>query len=445
MDDIDLPHPHAFSDAALIFPDRKLDTMMDLSGHGASNGATATQHEGLVNTPFLGVEWFQDQPHQVPSTAPVYQQQIHQQGPSINGTMAPPPNLHAAIQALQQRMTQMESENVSLRNRLAGQAGPSKSSSPNMDKDRGHEHSMRERVVLPSSVKKGGKNDKGRKTLRIVVPDKAEKSKPKVGLPTPLTLSGNALLRGQGFMLGVPVTPQRKGPPNPASQPNTSLTKRKTHSLDKMMPPSHVHIPQVPITDTELIVFFFQSLARPSVSIRLYARGWGPKSIIDALHEHRAVDPPYLRNTCSVKCTTAIKLGKKKYGDAWEETYKHVFSLCGDSKATELITMATDEISREVDFDIRKLTNGLTRYPKPDGDAGIFSICVQYCAVNNAPYTLKNVWKLAKDLQEGRIPNHPPSPDPATLYSKPKPRERKRKRAQKEQEVEHSGADDDAE
>jgi hypothetical protein len=115
-------------------------------------------------------------------------------------------------------------------------------------------------------------------------------------------------------------------------------------------------MPLVPLTDTEIIVYFFNSLTRPIVSLRLYARGWGPTNICDALNSHRNIVPEYLRNTCSVKCTTAIKKGKEKYGEEWETTNRLIFEdlvNCRDDKATDMIRLSPDEMSKAVDFEVR--------------------------------------------------------------------------------------------
>lgn len=162
----------------------------------------------------------------------------------------------------------------------------------------------------------------------------------------------------------------------------------------------------VPLTDTEVIVYFFNSLSKPIVSLRLYARGWGPASIVQCLNNHRDVDPPYLRNTASVKCTTAIKLGEKLYGPDWETEYRKVFVTAEDPKATDLIR-ADDRVM--VDYDIRALTASLKMHPEGE-EAGIFTQCVKYCIENDAPYTMSNVHQLAIDLQNGNIPQHPASP-----------------------------------
>ncbi|OSS52865.1 hypothetical protein B5807_02823 [Epicoccum nigrum] len=141
------------------------------------------------------------------------------------------------------------------------------------------------------------------------------------------------------------------------------------------------------------------------VSLRLYARSWGPASIVQALNDHRLIEPPYLRNTCSVKCTTAMKSGKKIFGENWENEFRAVFAGADDGKATDL--MRTNENS--VDYDVRALSTNLKGFPAGE-DAGIFTHCVKYCIENNAPYTMSNVHQLAMSLQNGMVPQHPASP-----------------------------------
>lgn len=181
------------------------------------------------------------------------------------------------------------------------------------------------------------------------------------------------------------------------------------------MPPQNVQLPMIPLTDTEVIVYFFNSLSKPVVSLRLYARGWGPASIVQCLNDHREVDPPYLRNTCSVKCTTAIKLGRKLYGDEWEEEHRAVFGDAENPKATDLIR--ADE-NATVDYSIRALGVNLKKHPTGQ-EAGIFTECVKYCIENNASYAMSNVFQLAIDLQDGNVPQHPASPALSDLAPAP--------------------------
>lgn len=225
-----------------------------------------------------------------------------------------------------------------------------------------------------------------------------------------------------------PTTPNRIGP-NSTTKVTTSILKRKIHNLNQILPPPYVQIPIVPLTDTEVIVYFFKSLARPIVSLRLYARKWGPASIVAALNEHRDIEPKYLRNTCSVKCTTAIKKGNEKYGEEWEETHRIVFSEATDSKATDMIHLSGDEIEHAVDYDLRSLSVGMIKHPKDGVDGGIFTRCVKYCDETGAAYTMSTVWQLAADLQAGRTPNHPVSPVVEDFADPNHHRQKKQKKA----------------
>jgi hypothetical protein len=178
-----------------------------------------------------------------------------------------------------------------------------------------------------------------------------------------------------------------------------------------MVPPAHAQLPLLPLTDTELIVYFFNSLCRPIVSLRLYGRGWGPAAICQVINTHRIVEPEYLRNTCSVKCTTAIKKGRDKYGADWETENRAIFGdkvNTNDEKATDMIRLDKDELAVAPDFEIRALCLGLRKHPGP-ADGGIFTQCVKYCEGSGAEYNLSNVWQLASHLVEGRAPNHSPT------------------------------------
>lgn len=363
-------------------------------------------------------------------------------------------NVHAAVLQLQSRMTKLENENELLHSMLAqgaevietrpytAQAAQhstqdrdninKRSCSPSHTPEEYRSHgdlAMSLRGAATSSARKKG----ARKHLQIQIPGKMFTSSQIAGLPTPLsraavrifqdyfqllfkantkpqtTLSAGTTAPVSSFPK-MPVTPGRIGPHNTGKKSVTSINKRGNHNLDKTMPPPYAQIPMVPLTDTEIIVYFFQSLSRPMVSLRLYARNWGPRNIVEVLHDHREIEPPYLRNTCSVKCTTAIKKGKDKFGDDWERAYREVFSQAFDEQATDLVHLEDDELMHAMDYDIRSLSVGIKKHPKLGVDGGIFTQCVQYCHEHNAPYTLNNVWQLAADLQYERIPQHPPSP-----------------------------------
>ena len=142
------------------------------------------------------------------------------------------------------------------------------------------------------------------------------------------------------------------------------------------------------------------------VALRLYSRKWGPASIVNALNDHRQIEPTYLRNTCSVKFTTSIKKGRDKFGEDWERTNRDIFSEADDIRATDLIQLSEEEEDFGVDYDIQDLCLGLKKHPEEHVDGGIFTRCVKYCEANNAPYTMNDVWELAADLEMGRTPKH---------------------------------------
>lgn len=186
-----------------------------------------------------------------------------------------------------------------------------------------------------------------------------------------------------------------------------------------MVPATYAELPLLPLTDTEIIVYFFNALGRPMVSLRLYARGWGPSQICDALNSHRKIEPEYLRNTCSVKCTTAIKKGREKFGENWEAENRAKFentAVYSDDRATDMIRLAPDERSRASDFEIISLCQGLKKHPG-EADGGIFTRCVKWCEENDGRYKLSNVWELASALDAGQVPKRIPSSGSSTSSS----------------------------
>jgi hypothetical protein len=183
-----------------------------------------------------------------------------------------------------------------------------------------------------------------------------------------------------------------------------TMNKRAIHDLARSIPPSYALIPLLPLTDTEIIVYFFNSLSRPAVTLRLYGRDWGPASIVETLNAHREIQPPYLRNTCSVKCNTAIKAGRNQFGGQWEDVNRAVFGLADDFKATDMISIKDGETT--ADYELLSLCVNLKKHPDPEV-SGIFTECVKYCERTKAPYTLSNVGELAEDLIAGRTPKHP--------------------------------------
>lgn len=157
-------------------------------------------------------------------------------------------------------------------------------------------------------------------------------------------------------------------------------------------------IPCVPLTDTEIIVFFYQCVARPVVAMRLYSRAWGPAHITEVLNNHRDVN--YLRNTCSVKCVTAINKGKTAYGPEWAVEMAAAFKEADDARATDLIQLTGAEVDSDklVDADIRSLAVGVKKFPELGKDGGLFTRCVRWCVEHDVAYTLSTVDKLAEQL-----------------------------------------------
>jgi hypothetical protein len=190
------------------------------------------------------------------------------------------------------------------------------------------------------------------------------------------------------------------------------LAKRSVHNLSKTMAPATTQMPQMPLTNVELIVYFFNSISRPVVALRLYAQNEGPASITAILNEHRNTKPPYLRNTCSVKCVTAIRRGKELYGPQWELQYRAMFvdamemqdKESGLLKATELIRIPEEESEDATDIDVLELLRGLSKHPQENDGRGWFTSCVEYCEENRLHWPLSEIHVLAAELHAGRRP-----------------------------------------
>ncbi|KAF7679050.1 hypothetical protein GT037_002798 [Alternaria burnsii] len=289
---------------------------------------------------------------------------------------------------------------------------------------------FRSKLTTSKKSKKGEKT-RARKALKVKIPDGKKNAAPSItttpskkidsgyltgnmsGFPNLTTPTSDQLTGTMGSMYLTtpvssyprsPVTPGRIGPPSTQKRGVTSVNKRKNHSLKESMPPSRAMVPNVPLTDTEVIVYFFQSLARPQVALRLYSRHWGPAGIVEILNTHRDIEGGYLRNTCSVKCITAINRGKEKYGGDWEESFRSRIEEADDITATDMIQHKDDELEGVVDYDIRDMGKGLLKHPKEGEDGGIFTRCVKYCIEHDADYTLANVHLLALALQGGIDP-----------------------------------------
>jgi hypothetical protein len=244
-----------------------------------------------------------------------------------------------------------------------------------------------------------------------------------MGLPTaPLPTA----LPTPTFNTKFALTPGIVGPNKVIKRTGTSINKRKMHNLDKIMPPANAYVPTLPLTDTEVIVYFFNSLSRPIVALRLYARNWGPAHIADALNSHREIEGGYLRNTASVKCLTAIKKGKTMYGEDWDQIQRPILESANDLRCTDLMQLSRSEAKTAPDFDIRSLTMSLKKHPEVGVDGGIFTRCVKYCVEHNAPYTLRNVHELAIHINNMTQPTIPLSPTDSDIGGREERRKRER-------------------
>ncbi|KAJ4337682.1 hypothetical protein N0V95_008263 [Ascochyta clinopodiicola] len=374
------------------------------------------------------------------------QQQVDKQHVVISELVECNQHMHSTMQKLDARVAQLEYDNVYFRSVVANQAvsdfqiqapqgtvndgvleNNNRSPSPKVSQEQNLDNSSAKRSVAKAFAAEGvatSDRNKSRKKLRVKIPGKENGLESGLGLPTPIpsalqTSSSLAVAAMFPNTPKTPYTPGRIGPPDAYKRTTTSINKRDIHNLNKFIPPVNVLLPMVPLTDTEVIVYFFNSLSKPMVSLRLYARGWGPASIVQALNDHREIEPPYLRNTCSVKCTTAIKNAKRLYGNEWEEEQRAAYAGADDCKATDLIRTGEDD---SIDYYVRALCSNLKQHPAGE-DAGIFTACVKYCAEHNAPYTISNVWQLAVDLQDGNVPQHPPSPDSSDVAPEPRTHE----------------------
>ena len=162
-----------------------------------------------------------------------------------------------------------------------------------------------------------------------------------------------------------------------------------------------VQFPLVPLTDKEIIVFFFNSVSRPIVATRIYGRQWGPAEVTDVINEHRIVRPDgYKRNTCSVKFTTALNLGRKQAkedpGD-WEMKARMFFNQeYDDAIATDAIRLVGDEAKLAVDFNVQDLLQDLIKFPyERDGRYALFTQCIMYCKQEGINMKLSQLHVLA--------------------------------------------------
>lgn len=129
---------------------------------------------------------------------------------------------------------------------------------------------------------------------------------------------------------------------------------------------------------------------------------------MEVLNAHRVIEPPYLRNTCSVKCITAQRRGTDRFGEGWIEEARKDFRDADDVRATELLAIEDDECEEPIDIDVLDLLNGLRKHPDEREDAatesGIFTRCVRYCAEKNHRWRISRIHELAQMLDAGDTP-----------------------------------------
>lgn len=162
-------------------------------------------------------------------------------------------------------------------------------------------------------------------------------------------------------------------------------------------------LPLVPLTDVELIVFFYNSTSRPIVSVRLYARG-GPNIIAQVINDHRVVNPDgYKRNTCSVHCNKAVKTFIRENGEETKKKISDFFEVAGDVEATDAIRHDESELSNTCDFAVLDLFKDLIKFPS-DGQAGIFTDCIRWCQDNQVGAKMSQVHLIGEALMNGTDP-----------------------------------------
>lgn len=143
------------------------------------------------------------------------------------------------------------------------------------------------------------------------------------------------------------------------------------------------------------------------MSLRLYGRGRGPADICATLNEHRHIHPPYLRNTCSVKCVTAQRRGVERYGEQWCDRIKAAFAQVDDAQATRMLEVKPDDGNDPEDIDVLTLCRGLKKHPEMPNNPGVYGIfaqCVMWCEEHNQSWMLSQIHEVAIALQAGRDP-----------------------------------------
>ncbi|KAF2004719.1 hypothetical protein P154DRAFT_571925 [Amniculicola lignicola CBS 123094] len=188
--------------------------------------------------------------------------------------------------------------------------------------------------------------------------------------------------------------------------------KRPSCDMSKLFPHVRLVIPPVPLTDGEIIIYFFNSIARSIVALRLYSRGWTPSRITDLLNKHRRAEYPYLKNTCSIKCTGALKNGKNIYGEEWMVKNRAVFSTADDIKATDMLRTGDQKPLTE-NCDVSDMLKGLDMHAEGDNE-GIFTLCVKYCVEKNIKCRISELDRIANELKKQGIGHRQETRDPVT-------------------------------
>ncbi|KAL5384900.1 hypothetical protein DPSP01_005006 [Paraphaeosphaeria sporulosa] len=202
----------------------------------------------------------------------------------------------------------------------------------------------------------------------------------------------------------VPRTPA-KVPPTPVTPGSrTVLYKKDKHDLTTKLPLANLKLPLVPLTDVELIVFFYNSSSRPIVAVRLYARG-GPNNIAQIINEHRVVNPDgYKRNTCSVHCNKAVKTFIRDNGEDRKKQMSAFFEAAGDLEATNAIRHTESESDITCDFPMLGLFKDLIKLPS-GAQAGIFTECARWCRDHHVDAMVSQAHLIAEALQNGTDPH----------------------------------------
>ncbi|KAJ4288938.1 hypothetical protein N0V90_011279 [Kalmusia sp. IMI 367209] len=212
--------------------------------------------------------------------------------------------------------------------------------------------------------------------------------------------------------------------------PGTRKKKAGKHDLNGKLPPANVKFPDVPLTDTELIVFFFNSVKRPIVALRLQSR-YGPSLIAAAINEyeppiipfyitdlprHRHINPhPYERNTACIRVNGMVEKGCAAYGNQWRIDFDRFFSgvdkvdpsnsrlPADDAAATDAIRHSEDELGDTCDYPVLDLFTDMKHLPLGAG-AGIFTRSVQWVRNNGVNIQVSQIHHIARALQNDRDP-----------------------------------------